>query len=125
LNVPLALTLALLGGVLEIIPYIGPTLSVIPAFLIGLTISPLIAVAVLIAYILIQQIENHIIIPLLMKKAVGLNPVVIILVLLIGGKLAGIGGLILAVPLASAISVVWDDVVNRETKVVESQKSKV
>jgi predicted PurR-regulated permease PerM len=73
-----------------------------------------VAVIILIAYILIQQIENHIIIPLLMKKAVGLNPVVIILVLLIGGKLAGVAGLILAVPLAAAVSVVWDDVVNRE-----------
>ena len=114
LNVPLALTLALLGGILEIVPYIGPTLSVIPAMLIGLTVSPWVAVIILIAYILIQQLENHIIVPLLMKKAVGLNPVVIILVLLIGGKLAGIAGLILAVPLAAAISVVWEDVVNRE-----------
>jgi predicted PurR-regulated permease PerM len=49
-----------------------------------------------------------------MKKAVGLNPVVIILVLLIGGRLAGMAGLILAVPLAAAVSVIWDDVVNRE-----------
>jgi predicted PurR-regulated permease PerM len=114
LHVPLALTLALLGGLLEIVPYIGPTLSIIPAVLIGLTISPWVAVIILIAYILIQQIENHIIIPLLMKKAVGLNPVVIILVLLVGGKLAGVPGLILAVPLAAAVSVVWDDVVNRE-----------
>jgi predicted PurR-regulated permease PerM len=114
LNVPLALTLALLGGVLEVVPYIGPTLSVIPAMLIGLTISPWVSAIILIAYILIQQLENHIIVPLLMKKAVGLNPVVIILVLLIGGKLAGVAGLILAVPLAAAVSVVWDDVVNRE-----------
>ncbi len=114
LNVPLALTLALLGGILEIVPYIGPTLSVIPAFLIALTISPLVAVGALLAYVAIQQIENHIIVPLLMKKAVGLNPVVIILVLLIGGKLAGVAGLILAVPLTAAISVVWDDLVNRE-----------
>jgi len=106
--------LALLGGILEIVPYIGPTLSVIPAFLIALTISPLVAVGVLLAYVAIQQIENHIIVPLLMKKAVGLNPVVIILVLLIGGKLAGVAGLILAVPLTAAVSVVWNDLVNRE-----------
>ena len=114
LNVPLALTLALLGGILEIIPYIGPTLSVIPAILIGLTVSPWVAVAVFLAYVLIQQLENHIIVPLLMKKAVGLNPVVVILVLLIGGKLAGVAGLILAVPLTAATSVVWDDLVNNK-----------
>ena len=113
LNVPMALTLALLGGLLEIIPYIGPIISVIPAFLIALTISPVTAVMVLLVYILIQQLENHIILPLLMKKAVGLNPVVIILVLLIGGKLAGVAGLILAVPFTAAISVVWDDLVNK------------
>jgi len=123
LHVPLALTLALLGGILEVVPYIGPTLSLIPAFLIALTVSPLVAVIILIAYILIQQIENHIIIPLLMKKAVGLNPVVIILVLLIGGKLAGVAGLILAVPLTAAISVVWEDLVNREIKVQEETSS--
>ena len=117
LNVPMALSLAVLGGLLEIIPYIGPTVSIIPAFLLALTISPLTAFAVLVAYILIQQVENHVIVPLLMKKAVGLNPVVIILVLLIGGKLAGIAGLILAVPFTAAISVVWDDLVNREVKV--------
>jgi len=114
LHVPLALTLALLGGLLEVAPYIGPTLSIIPAVLIGLTISPWVAVLILIAYISIQQIENHIIIPLLMKKAVGLNPVVIILVLLIGGKIAGVAGLILAVPFTAALSVVWDDLMNRD-----------
>ncbi len=114
LNVPLALTLALLGGLLEIIPYIGPTISVIPAVLIGLTISPWVAVVIFLLYILIQQLENHIIVPLLMKKAVGLNPVVVILVLLIGGKLAGVAGLILAVPLTAAASVVWDDLVNNK-----------
>ncbi len=113
LQVPMALTLALLGGLLEIIPYIGPTVSVIPAFLIALNVSPLVALMVVVAYILIQQLENHIIVPLLMNKAVGLNPVVIILVLLIGGKLAGVSGLILAVPLAAALNVVWDDLVNR------------
>jgi len=122
LHVPLALTLALIGGLLEIVPYIGPIISIIPAVLIGSTISPWVAVVIFIAYILIQQIENHIIVPLLMKKAVGLNPVVIILVLLIGGKLAGIAGLILAVPLAAAISVVWDDLVNGEMKAWEEAK---
>jgi len=123
-NVPLALTLALLGGLLEVVPYIGPILSIIPAVLIALTVSPWVAVAVLISYILIQQIENHVIVPLVMKKAVGLNPVVIILVLLIGGKLAGIAGLILAVPLAAAISVVWDDLVNRDMSIKKCRESK-
>lgn len=114
LGVPFALILALLGGLLEIVPYIGPLTAFIPAVLIGATVSPWTAVFVAIAYIVIQQIENHIIVPLVMKKAVGLNPVVIILSLLIGAKLAGVPGIILAVPFVTAIEVVLDNFLNKK-----------
>jgi predicted PurR-regulated permease PerM len=112
LDVPYAVVLALLGGLLEIIPYIGPTLAIIPAVLFGLTISPLTALSVFLCYLLIQQIENYIITPLVMRKAVGLNPVIIILSLLIGGKLAGTLGVIIAVPFTTALSIFVGDVLN-------------
>lgn len=123
LGVPYALILALIGGLLEIIPYIGPTIAIIPAFLFGLIVSPLTAVLVVIFYIVIQQLENYVITPLVMKRAVGLNPVVVILALLIGGNLAGIVGLIISVPFATALSVFINDVLD-DNRLKEDQTKK-
>lgn len=114
LQVPYALILALLGGLLEIIPYIGPTIALIPAALVGLTVSPLTALLVIFLYIFIQQLENYVIAPLVMRKAVGLNPVAVILALLIGAKLAGILGVILAVPVATGIGVFLGDILDNK-----------
>jgi len=116
LGIPYALILAIIGGLLEIIPYIGPILAAIPAILIAFTISPWMAVFVILAYIVIQQIENYLLTPLIMKKAVGLNPVVIILALLIGGTLAGILGMLVAVPVATALGVFLKDIVDKKNK---------
>lgn len=105
LGVPYALVLALLAGVLEILPYVGPIVSAVPAIIIGFLQSPLTGLLVLILYILIQQLENHLIVPQVMKRVLGLNPVVTIIAVLMGIKLAGILGAILAVPIAAAIAV--------------------
>lgn len=109
LGVPFAIVLALIGGFLEIIPYFGPILAGVPAIILGFLQSPLIGFLVLLFYWLINLIENHILIPKIMNKAVGLNPVLIILALLVGAKLAGVPGLFLAVPLAGAVNVLVKD----------------
>jgi predicted PurR-regulated permease PerM len=111
-GVPNALVLAIFGGLLEIVPYFGPILAAVPAVILGFFVSPWISLAVVISYAIIQQIENHILVPQIMRRAVGLNPVVIILVLFIGGQLAGIAGMILAVPFATGIHVFIRDVVD-------------
>lgn len=116
LKVPYALILAILGGLLEIIPYIGPTIALIPAALVGLTVSPLVGLVVIILYLFIQQLENNLISPLVMRKAVGLNPVAVILALLIGGKLAGMMGVILAVPVATGVGVFLGDLLNNKNE---------
>jgi len=110
LGVPYALILALLAGILEIVPYLGPIISATLATLVGLMISPLIGIEILITLTIIQQLESHVIVPQIMKKAVGLNPVVVILALLIGAKLGGTIGAILAVPIATALGVFVSDV---------------
>ena len=120
LGVPNALVLAIFGGLLEIVPYFGPILAAIPAMALGFLVSPLVSVAVAIGYIIIQQVENHVLVPQVMRRAVGLNPVVIILVLFIGGQIAGIAGMILAVPFATGIHVFIRDVV--DTKEVVDTK---
>lgn len=108
-GMPYALTLAVWAGMTEIIPYIGPVLGAIPAILVALNISPLVAVIVLLIYIFLQQVESHILVPKIMQRAVGLSPVTIIIVLLVGGRLAGIAGIILAVPVAAVISVILQE----------------
>lgn len=113
LGIPYALILAIFAGILEIIPYLGPIISAIPGVTLGFLISPLTGLLALAVYVVIQQFENHVIVPQVMKRAVGLNPVVVILALLIGAKLGGIPGAILAVPLAAAISVFAGDLIQK------------
>ena len=112
-HIPYALILALLAGILEIVPYLGPIISATLASIVGFLISPVIGLIVLGVLTVIQQMESHIIVPQVMKKAVGLNPVIVILALLIGAKLGGVLGAILAVPIATSLSVFVGDLVNR------------
>ena len=116
LNVPYALVLAILGGLLEIIPYLGPIISAIPAIILGFFVSPLTGILVAVAYIVIQQAESHIITPQLMRKVLGLNPIVVILALLIGAKIGGVLGAILSIPITTAISVFVDDLVEKKNE---------
>ncbi|MBI2621611.1 MAG: AI-2E family transporter [Candidatus Levybacteria bacterium] len=102
LGVPFALPLAILAGILEIIPTLGPIIAAIPAVIVGLAISPVMAVSVVLAYIGIQLAENNILVPKIMQKAVGLNPVVIIVAILIGARLFGVMGALLSIPFVSA-----------------------
>lgn len=108
-----ALVLALIAGMLELVPYIGPILSAIPAIVIALTISMNHAFMTLVLYFFIQQFENYLIVPKVMEKSVNLHPIVIIIVIIIGEKIAGITGAILAVPVAAIVSIVLDDVNNK------------
>ena len=106
LGVEFALPLVLLAGILEVLPNIGPTLAAVPAVLIGFLISPVSALAVAALYILIQQIENYLIVPGVMRRAVHLSPLIIILSLMIGGKIGGLAGLVLAVPTVLILRVI-------------------
>ncbi|OGY45258.1 MAG: hypothetical protein A2729_00225 [Candidatus Buchananbacteria bacterium RIFCSPHIGHO2_01_FULL_39_14] len=111
-----ALVLALIAGITELIPYLGPTLGAIPAVFLGFTVPPITfwrGIAVLILYVVIQQVENNLLVPQVMKRQVGLNPVVIIIVMLIGARIAGIIGLILAIPAATAVSVILKDFIKK------------
>lgn len=110
LDIKYALILAILAGIFEVVPYLGPIISGIPAVFFALTQSPIKALFVVILYFIIHQLENHIITPKIMGKTVDLNPLIIIIVLLVGIKLGGIIGAILAVPVATAASVFLRDI---------------
>lgn len=106
LRIEYALPLALIGGLLEIVPMFGPVLSMMLALTVGFATSFVSGLGVLALYIFVQQIENNIIVPKVMQKAVGFDPLAIILVLLIGGKLLGILGALLAVPLTLMVFII-------------------
>lgn len=114
LGVPYALSLAVLAGLLEIIAILGPIIATIPAVLAALLVSPILAVAVIALYFIIQQLENNIIVPNVMRKAVGVNPLITIIALMIGVKLAGILGAVLAVPAVVLIRILVTDILRPE-----------
>jgi len=104
-----ALVLGLIAGLTEFIPYLGPMLGAIPAIFLAFTVSPFLALLVLILYTIIQQIEGNILVPKIMQRAVGLNPVVSIAVLMAGLVLGGVVGGLLSIPVATALSVFLKD----------------
>ena len=103
LGVPFALSLAFLAGLLEIVPIIGPIMSAIPAFIVASSASSFLGLGTLVLYLIIQQLENNLIVPYIMNKAVGIHPITTLIALSIGGTLGGILGAILAVPVALII----------------------
>lgn len=105
LGVKYALILALLAGALEIVPYLGPILGAIPAIFLSFQQSPEKALAVLVLYFIVQQLENNLIVPKVMGKVTGLNPVIILVAMLIGAKVAGIVGALLAIPVTTVIAI--------------------
>lgn len=106
LGVPLALANALLAGLLEFIPNIGPVLSVIPPMAVALTTEPWKSIAVLILYFLIQQFEAYLLVPFVMRQQVSLLPAVTLLSVVIFGTFFGFLGVFLSVPLV-IVSKIW------------------
>lgn len=111
LGIPYALPLALFSGIMEIVPVIGPIISAIPAVVLGFTISPVLGLGVAVMYFVIQQLENSLIVPQVMKRAVGLNPLFVILAIAVGSRLLGFGGALLAVPIAVVLQIIATEVI--------------
>ncbi len=109
LGVDNALVLAVFNGAMEVVPYIGAWIAAIPAVLLVLLVSPTKAIIVAIFYLVIQQIQQSLISPLIMKKAVGLNPLFVIMALLIGGKLMGFVGALLAIPVTNILVILFQE----------------
>lgn len=105
LDVRYYLILALIAGIFEMVPYVGPVLATVPAVFFAMTQSFWKGVAVLVLYWFVQQVENHLIVPKVMAKAIGVNPLVVIVAILLGAKLAGLAGILVAVPTTAALSV--------------------
>ena len=109
LGIKYAVALGVLSGLLEIVPVVGPILAAVPVIITGFSMSAWQGIATFIAAIAIQQLENALLVPIVMKRAVGLNPVVTLLALLIGSKLFDVVGAIVAVPVAGIVTVLVDE----------------
>ena len=99
IGVNFALPLAIIAGILELVPNIGPTIASILAGIFGLTISPITGLLAVIWGIIVQQLENNFIVPKIMKEAIGINPLITILLIASGARLGGVVGAIIALPL--------------------------
>jgi predicted PurR-regulated permease PerM len=115
LGVPFFYVLALVTGIGEMIPVVGPILSAIPALAVAATISLQKTAFVLIFLVVQQQLESHILVPRIMSRQVGVSPVTVLVALLIGGSLLGIVGAILAVPTAAILQVVANQMLSEDS----------
>ena len=116
LGVKFALILAVLIMILELVPNVGPVLAAIPAVALAFFQSPSLGFWTIALYIGIQQIENHVLTPLIIGRTLGINPVVVVISLLVGFNLAGILGMILAVPVATVIVEWFNDIIEKKEK---------
>ncbi len=109
LNVPFALPLAVIAGLLEAIPNLGPIIAAVPALIMSLIAGgPVTTLMVAIAYFIIQQLENTIIVPKVMANAVGLKPIAVIIAVASGFTLAGPIGALLSVPVAVLLQIAYE-----------------
>ena len=114
-GVPYFYVVALIAGIGELIPIVGPLLSAIPAIVVAFSVSPASALGVAVFFFLQQQVENHVLVPKVMSRQVGISPVLVIMALLIGGSLLGLVGAILAVPTAAILQVLLQELLVEAT----------
>ena len=123
LGVPGALLLALIAAVTEAIPIIGPLLGAIPAVLVAATVSPELALIVAGLYVVIQFVEGNVLVPIVMRHAVGISPLLVLVSLLIGAAAGGFIGAFLAVPIAASLEIALQRLQAREEPVAQDPSS--
>ena len=117
LNIKYAISLAILAAIFEIIPVFGPIMAAIPAVVIAFIQAPLSGLMVLGLFIIVQQFENHLIYPLVVRKTIGVPPLLVVISLVIGGTLGGFYGIILSVPTAAVLVEFLNDIASRKARV--------
>lgn len=117
------LALAIFAGLTEVVPYIGPIIGGAAAALVALTESPEKAILVLILVFAIQQLEGALLVPRIMKHAVGMTPLTVILAVLIGNQLGGPAGSIIAIPIGAAVQVIVSSLLRSRDNVIDAELS--
>lgn len=121
LGIPYAFLLGFLAGLMELVPNMGSILGAIPAVLVALFQPLWKLIGVIVLFVVVQQVQAHYVVPGVMKRAVGLSPILAIFALLVGGALLGIIGVLLAIPVAAALQVIAQEVVRATLPHSESE----
>lgn len=116
IGIKYALILALVAAIFEIVPFVGPILAAVPAVVLAFLQAPILAFWTVGMFLIAQQLENHVLVPLVMRRLVSMNPVIVIIALILGAKLGGILGAILGVPVMSVVEEVVADFNKRKTR---------
>jgi predicted PurR-regulated permease PerM len=109
IGVPLATAISFLAAIFNLVPYLGPIIGVLPAVLLGLTVSPLTSVLAIVVFLLANQLEGHVLSPLILSRSTNLHPVTVLLAIMAGLGLFGLVGALLAVPLVALLKVVLEE----------------
>ena len=110
LRIPFALTIGLIGGLLELIPYVGGMVALLLALLSAASVHPVLMIWLVVIYTVITEIESHIVAPTLYGSFTGLHPGAVLITLLIGAKVGGLAGLFFAVPVALVVLAIFKEV---------------
>lgn len=111
MGVPYFYVLALIAGIGEMIPIVGPLIAAVPAIAVAFTVSPGLALGVAVFFSVQQQVENHVLVPRIMERQVGVSAAGVIVALLVGGTLLGIVGAILAIPTVAILQVISEELI--------------
>lgn len=109
IGVPLATAISFLAAIFNLVPYLGPIIGVMPAILLGLTVGPWTAVLAILVFLLANQLEAHILSPLILSRSTNLHPVTVLLAIMAGLGLFGLVGALLAVPVVALVKVVLEE----------------
>jgi len=109
IDVPLALAISFLAALFNLVPYLGPIIGVIPAVLLGFTVSPLTALLAVIIFVVANQLEGNVLAPFILSKSTNLHPVTVLLAILAGAGLFGLLGALLAVPVVALGKVILEE----------------
>jgi predicted PurR-regulated permease PerM len=109
INVPLALAISFLAAIFNMVPYLGPIIGMVPAVLLGFTVSPLTALLAVVVFVVANQLEGNLLAPYILSKSTNLHPVTVLIAILIGAGLFGLLGALLAVPVAALLKVVLEE----------------
>jgi predicted PurR-regulated permease PerM len=123
MGLPAAPLLGLIAGLTEVVPLVGPALGVIPALLVAAAFRPDLVLVVLVAYVIIQLVESNVLVPIVMRNAVGVSPFLLTVSLLVGAALGGLVGALIAVPVVAAAEAILERLQDRDTPVSQDAAS--
>ena len=123
MGLPAAPLLGLIAGLAEVIPLVGPAIGVAPALLMAAAFRPDLILVVLVVYVIIQLVESNVLVPVVMRNAVGVSPFLLSVSLLIGGALGGLIGALIAVPIVAAAEAILERLQDRDMPVTQDAAS--